>query len=464
LRPLLSQVQALVPIGLQNVGVTAYNYYRNRRSFTPYFHETLERWEERVDDPVDTQRARQWDLLTRLVERVREHVPYYRFLPAVIDTGDAASSIEKTLANIPPLEKAVYRARSRDFISRDIPVRSLRQTSTSGTTGTALPVWHTSERIAEGYAARWRSLRHFGVKIDDPFINFSGTVILPLNQQTPPYWRRDHLSRQTIFSSYHLKQANLPSYIDAIHSAPATWVHGYPSVLHLVSRAMVEADRCLPQGRLKGVFTHSESVLAFHRETIERAFGAPVRDYYHSTEETVSMTACSLNRLHVDMEYGIVEVEPAEETEDYVRGHLLVTGLGSVATPFIRYRIGDVGTRLKGACECGRPGDVFLDIDGRIEDIVSTPDGLLVGRLDHIFKKQYEIAEAQIIQKDTDSISILVVAGDRFDDRHRKNLKREVYALLGARIRVDIELVSNIPREENGKFRAVKSLIAGNQT
>ena len=139
----------------------------------------------------------------------------------------------------------------------------------------------------------------------------------------------------------------------------------------------------------------------------------------------------------------------------------LVTGLGSVATPFIRYRIGDVGTRLKGACECGRPGDVFLDIDGRIEDYISTPDGRLVGRLDHIFKEQYEIEEAQIVQEDIDSIAVLIVTSDRFSDKHRKNLERDVHARLGERIRVDIELVPAIPREPNGKFRAVKSLVAG---
>ncbi len=461
MRPLLSQAYALLPIKLQNVACTADGYRRSLGSFTPYFHETLDTWEERVNDPVGVQRERQWELLACLIERAREHVPYYRFLEPVIDTGDAASSIEKTLANIPPLEKEVYRARSRDFVSRDVPIRRLQQRSTSGTTGTALPVWHTPERIAEGHAAVWRQRRHFGVKIDDPVINFTGQVIVPLQQQKPPFWRSDYLSGMTLFSMYHLSQPNLSSYIDAIRSAPATYVHGYPSVLHLVSRAMVELDRCLPQGQLEGVFTHSESVLAFQRETIERAFGAPVRDYYHSTEETVSMTACSLNRLHVDMEYGLVEVEPVEETEDYVRGPLLVTGLGNLATPFIRYRIGDVGTRLKGACECGRPGDVFLDIDGRIEDYVSTPDGRLVGRLDHIFKEQYEIEEAQIVQEDIDSIAVLVVAGDRFSDKHRKNLEREVHARLGERIRVDIELVPAIPREPNGKFRAVKSLVAG---
>ena len=71
-----------------------------------------------------------------------------------------------------------------------------------------------------------------------------------------------------------------------------------------------------------------------------------------------------------------------------------LTGFANDATPFIRYRIGDVGTRSKRPCSCGRPGEVFLDVDGRIEDYVVTPDGRWIGRMDHVFKEQLEIAEA----------------------------------------------------------------------
>ena len=165
MRPLLSQVYSVLPTGLQSVACTADGYRRSLGSFTPYFHETLDTWEKRVNDPGGVQRERQWELLNQLIERARKQVPYYRFLPPVIDTGEAASSIEETLAKIPPLEKAVYRARPRAFVSRDVASRRLQMRSTSGSTGTALPVWHTSERIAEGYAAVWRQRRHFGVQI-----------------------------------------------------------------------------------------------------------------------------------------------------------------------------------------------------------------------------------------------------------------------------------------------------------
>ena len=56
------------------------------------------------------------------------------------------------------------------------------------------------------------------------------------------------------------------------------------------STSMLEMGRPLPPGRLAAVFTSSESLLAFQRDTIEAAFGAPVRDRYGTSEFAASMT------------------------------------------------------------------------------------------------------------------------------------------------------------------------------
>jgi phenylacetate-CoA ligase len=157
------------------------------------------------------------------------------------------------------------------------------------------------------------------------------------------------------------------------------------------------------------------------------------------------------------MEFGIVEVDVTEETEDTERGELIVTGLANDAAPFLRYRVGDVGTRAKRACPCGRPGDSFLEIDGRIEDYVATPDGRLVGRLDHIFKEQLDVAEAQILQETPDAIEIRFVPRPTWDASSETKLLREVRSRLGSEIEVMLRSVASIPREPNGKFRAVKS-------
>lgn len=68
------------------------------------------------------------------------------------------------------------------------------------------------------------------------------------------------------------------------------------------------------------------------------------------------------------------ERESRKETCDYVAVPLLITGLANEATPLSRRRIGDVGTRSERPCPCGRPGDVFREEDGRIEDRVLTRD------------------------------------------------------------------------------------------
>jgi len=457
-RPLATIYNAL-PVTMQNVLCTVDGYRRYQQRFTGRFRARLEEWHDSVDRPLEWHHENQRRQLEALVLRARATVPYYRFLPDPVQSNDAWESIQKTLASIPPLEKSVYRARTPDFLATDMRRHEYSKRLTSGTTGTALAVFDSADRFAENYATVWRQRLSFGVDLDEPFLAFTGQMIAPLSQQSAPFWRRDAYSKRTLFSIYHMSPENLQSYVDPILETESTYVEGYPSALHLVSRAMIESGRCVPKGQLKAIFTSSESLLAFQRESIEQAFGAPVRDHYASTEHVVAMTACKENRLHVDMEFGIVEVEPVEETEEWVRGPLLVTGLGRPAAPMIRYRIGDVGTRLKKPCSCGRPGDVFIDIDGRIEDYVSTPSGRLIGRMDHVFKGLFDIAEAQILQDDPSRIDVKLVPAPGFSARSEANLRRRLAERLGEEMRVAVDLVESIPREANGKFRAVKSTL-----
>ena len=56
---------------------------------------------------------------------------------------------------------------------------------------------------------------------------------------------------------------------------------------------------------------------------------------------------------------------------------------------------------------------------------------------------------------------MLVKAGSGFDERHKRALERQVRTRLGASMEVNIRQVDSIEREPNGKFRAVKSSVAG---
>ncbi|NQZ97111.1 MAG: phenylacetate--CoA ligase family protein [Myxococcales bacterium] len=449
-----------LPVSVQNIACTAMGFLLYRNRFNAHFHKTLANWEKSVHDPIEKLHELQRQRLDRLLDRARRFVPYYRDLPPSSDARDPVVALEETLASIPPLEKRFYRDQPEAFFARDIQRSRLHRGRTSGTTGTALPLWYLPETLAEEYATVWRLRRSCGV--ENPAasnLTFTGNITVPFGQTKPPFWRYNAFSGQHLFSIYHMTPMNLRSYVEEVHRVTARYVQGYPSSIHLVARALLEAGRPLPKGRLAAVFTSSESLLAFQRETIEKAFGAPIRDRYGVSEFGASMTECSKGRLHVDMEFCIVEVDVTEESDLWETGPLLITGLSDGATPLFRYRIGDVGTRSKRPCPCGRAGDVFFEVDGRVEDYVLTPDGRLVGRLDHVFKQQLEVAEAQILQDDKNSIDVLIIPRESYTDVSARRLLKEIRSRLGEEIEIRIRRVTNIPREPNGKFRAVKSSV-----
>ncbi len=456
---LSERIYAALPLPLQEAACTWVGFRRARLRFGPHFRATLAEWERTVRGPLDALHVLQRRRLDAIVERARRETTHYRELAPASSARDARRAIEETLAGIPVLEKSAYRADPESFLCRDLGPGDRIRSKTSGTTGTALPLWFTRRAVAEEFASFWRQRRHFGVELGDPNLTFNGQIVVPFSQTRPPFWRVNHYGGQTLFSLYHMSPENLGAYVEGVHARPASWVQGYPSSIYLVARALLEAGRPLPEGRLKGVFTSSESLLAFQRDAIERAFGAPVRDRYGVSEFAVSMTECEERRLHVDLEFGLVELEVHEETSEYERGDLIVTGFANDATPFLRYRVGDVGTRAKRPCPCGRPGDVFLDVDGRIEDYVATPDGRWVGRLDHIFKEQLDVAEAQILQETSQAIEVRIVPHASYDAASERKLLGEIRSRLGSEIGIEIVLVEAIAREANGKFRAVKSKV-----
>jgi phenylacetate-CoA ligase len=457
-----SNVYPRLPIFAQNAACSVGGWLRYRARFNEHFQDRIAEWQKTGQAGIEELHEIQRQRLDRLVEVARLNVPYYRDLEPASKKRDPREAMRETLHRIPPLEKRAYRDQPSAFISRHVPRSRLRRGQTSGTTGTALPLWHTAETLAEEYATVWRLRRSCGVDIDDPYLSFAGQIIVPFGQSKPPFWRTNAYGNQVLFSIYHMTPVNLRAYVEAIHTLPSRYVQGYPSSIHIVARALLESGRPLPRGRCAAVFTSSESLLAYQRASIEEAFNAPIRDRYGASEFAVSMTQCGSGRLHVDMEFCIAEVAVELETDEYETGPLLITGLGQDATPFFRYRIGDVGSRAKSPCPCGRAGDSFLEVDGRIEDYVLTPDGRMVGRMDHAFKEQLDVAEAQILQKDQDSIDLMIVPGATYNEASHRSVLKEIRSRLGHEIQVRIHLVSSIPREPNGKFRAVKSRVGRN--
>jgi phenylacetate-CoA ligase len=159
----------------------------------------------------------------------------------------------------------------------------------------------------------------------------------------------------------------------------------------------------------------------------------------------------------VDEDFAFVEFVPVERGTGC---RVLGTNVSNRAFPLIRYDVGDVAQVSGQTCDCGRPGRIIDAIDGRREDYVVLPNGALVGRLDHIFKNQVRVREAQIYQPDLTRVVLRLVAAKDFTTRDERALVTTARTWLGDSLRIEIEHLEALPRTQAGKLRFVVSDVA----
>jgi len=114
-------------------------------------------------------------------------------------------------------------------------------------------------------------------------------------------------------------------------------------------------------------------------------------------------------------------------------------------------------------CPCGRSLPILERIEGRDDDVIVTADGRRIGRLDPVFKADFSLVEAQIVQESRERLRVRLVPGDRFNGEQERAIIERLRAHVGS-MDISVECVTRIPRGPNGKFKAVVSLLAHEST
>jgi phenylacetate-CoA ligase len=175
-------------------------------------------------------------------------------------------------------------------------------------------------------------------------------------------------------------------------------------------------------------------------------------------EMVTAGTECAAGRLHRWPELGIVEVmmdaadAPVSPGQS---GRLIGTSLLNADMPLIRYEVGDRASASvpQEPCACGRSLPALQRIEGRMNDIILTPDGRTVYWLNPVFYG-VPVRESQIIQERVDQLRVLVVPAIGFRADTVRNIVERLQARVG-RVDIQVESVEAIPRTAGGKFRAV---------
>ena len=138
------------------------------------------------------------------------------------------------------------------------------------------------------------------------------------------------------------------------------------------------------------------------RKRIQESFGAKTFDHVGMTEMGAYGFECEeQSGLHINEDEFIAEmIDPVTnaEIEDGQKGELVLTNLGRVGMPLIRYRTGDLGVMSREPCACGRRDTRLLGgVLGRADDMI-TIRGINVfpSAVENIVRRYPEIVEFAI--------------------------------------------------------------------
>jgi phenylacetate-CoA ligase len=449
-----------VPVWAQNLGISLYGITWRRERLGGNFEAHVEGFRDRDRWSPEQMRAYVEQELRRVLVHCVHQVPYYqrvwskRGLPL-------ETLMRMTLADlfeVPITPKQDLRAAPEEFVAQDVARRSkLRRYYSSGTTGTPITSICNSDGHRRFFACREvRSFGWAGTSLRRPRSMIGGRLVVPKGIARPPFHRYNLVEKQVYFSAYHIAPAHVADYVRALNQYQPCVLTGYAYSHYLLARMMC-AQRLSLDYEPEALVLSSEKLTAEMKRVIQKAFRARAFEEYGAVEQCMLATECEHGRLHVNSDFGILEIVDADgyPVPPGVEGRILCTSLLNEAQPLVRYDIGDVGIWSAVACPCGRNHlPVLQEVVGRLEDVVIGPDGREMVRFHGIFVDLPHVVEGQVIQETLDKFTLKVVAREGFGAEQEQLIRRRFAERLGP-VDVRIERVAEIARTERGKFRAV---------
>lgn len=445
-----------LPLAAKNLLASTYGWRERRRRYGQTYQETLallrdsQGWSN--EELLAVQQAR----LSQFLPEAVSHTRYFRSQTRYADLLKANAP----LADFPLLSKATVRSEATNFHHDEIASMHCRWISTSGTTGSPLVLPVSDQHFQRECAFRALAYEWAGVGLETDKVAFcAGHPVARADRTRPPFWVYDWSSNWLYFSSYHLSRQNLQHYILELEKFQPVMLGGYPSALYLLALGYEKFGGKL---KLKAISCSSETLFPWQRAKIAGVFGAKVFNYYGSGETAANIAECEAGELHLKLEHSAVEVlnERNEQCAPGETGRLVSTGFDNLAFPLIRYEIGDEVTISKDqTAKCGRGGLLLDQILGRAEDYVLTPEGRILGRLDHLFKDCRNVVEAQLYQARVEELVCRIVKTDDYSEADEQAIRAEARMRLGPALKIDFEYVARLPRTKGGKLRFVVSEI-----
>ena len=331
----------------------------------------------------------------------------------------------------------------------------IRVHQTSGTSGNPM-YWLDTEESWQWWAECWKViLEAAGIRPEDriyfafsfgPFIGFWAG------------WEGARkLGAMTVSGGGQSTSQRLRAIIDY---GPTVLISTPTYALHMASEARKAGIDLAKESAIRITLHAGEpgASIPSTKKMIGSSWGAKCFDHPGATEVGAFAFECQSGAVHVNENEFIAEVlhpNSSEVVSEGERGELVITNLGRIGSPVIRYRTGDLVQPSYQPCSCGRPFLVLQSgVLGRVDDMVIVRGvNVFPSAIENTLREFPEIEEFRVEVFEKESMKELKVIIEPHSDQSSlealaERVKQRLRERIGLRPYVELVASGTLPRFE----------------
>jgi phenylacetate-CoA ligase len=413
----------------------------------------------------EQQAAYQEHQLRRVIGQAYHGVPYYQDLFRSLALRPEDIRTPADLQKLPTLSKATLRKEFHRLQATDSRRYCARVAQTSGSSGEPLRFLLDRPANLLEFVYYWRHWSWAGYQLGCRFAELSSHFFMGAAHRVNQLCHYHPVTGRLLLNSLSISPESVAAHASALRRYRPSFFKGIASALYYFAFFLQEMG--IRDIGFRGVFSTGEMLLPHQRRLIEQTFHCRVLDSYGHMERTVAISECPQGSLHINPEYGVLELRERAHAripggaDQVITADVIGTSLHNLSMPLLRYEVGDVVEVDENpeTCPCGRSMPRVRRINGRQEDAIVTPDGRVITTLFIVFDKVPGIAHWQVIQDEPDQLQILVVRAPVYTDASEALLRQLIQQFVGLdmKLRVRYLPLDALRSEVSGKFRTIVS-------
>ena len=409
-------------------------------------------------------RQQQLKSLRSLLSYAKKHSPFYQQRLAELDVKAISWG---DFQKVPLLTREQLRSSSSKLDCKTVPDDhgSIKSTMTSGSTASPVEI-----RMTDQVAMRWscNALRYHLWHGRDATLTMSAIRWQAENKAMAPNglafdsWGKPHDQFYKTGNSCFLNSSStITDQLDWLRQQNPHYLITHPSNLRTL---LIEiAKQGVKLDKLRQLRTVGEQVSSELRELAQEILRVPLVDTYSSQEIGYIALQCPQHHhFHALSDSVLVEILDAEgePCDPGQLGRVVVTSFTNLATPLIRYEVGDIAS-FGSTCNCGRGLPVLKQLAGRVRNMLRLPDGNLHWP-NFGFRKIMDVAEIQqfqLVQTALDTIEFRAVLNETLSPDQEETVRQILNDHLGHPFAIIFNYPEEIHRSKSGKYEDFLSLI-----